>query len=100
MDPTAVRSVLNPLQAADLVRILEMTLPSRRLVVALAFSGLTQTQLLEAAGLNKAEIPKQNGMLSRIIRGKIKIPSVYAVRISRALGVPIELLCEFHLCKL
>lgn len=82
-----VRSVLNPVTEVDLDTILNLTLASRRVAVAMAFCGIEIELISELSGFDESNI-------YRWLKGKHRLPFGGAVRLSRVFGVRPELLFE------
>jgi hypothetical protein len=85
--------VLNPAQAADLERILLMTLPARRLDVAVAFCGLKSIyEAFVMADLADSESPTRSSSCYRWVERQSRFPMGAAFRLAKVFGVPAELL--------
>ncbi len=71
--------VLNPVQAADLTTVIELTQPSRRPAVALAFLDWSYDTWGEHAGVGKANV-------GRWLRGDFRLPLGGAMRLAKVVG--------------
>lgn len=85
-----IECLLNPAQAADLAMILEMTAPSRRYAVAVAFAGTTLPAIAARAGLGRLDVMRWTGAL-------YKMPLGGGIRLARLFGVPAQLLFEHQI---
>lgn len=80
--------LLNPLQSCDLKQILMMTHVDRRLNVALAFANIDYKTLCVKAGL----LYTHNNHVYKWLNGNNRLPLGIAFRLSKVLGVPVEIL--------
>lgn len=80
--------VLNVVQAQDLSTILELTPASRRVAVALAFSGLTPESWSRAAGMDRVQVHRW----VRVRRHRYRLPYGAALRLATVLGQSADVL--------
>lgn len=92
-DYEEISCYLNPVQSHDLKEILLLTSASRRLNVSLAFSGLTERELITKSGI-RGITDGTNSLWKRWMRKDIKLPLGAAFRIAKVLGTPAEILFE------
>lgn len=80
-----IQPVLNLVRANDLLFVLGVTQPERRVDVALAFAGLTIVQWSEAAGLGHVQV-------GRWLERQHRMPLGAAFRLAKVLGVETDVL--------
>lgn len=85
MDFDQIQPMLNPVQTNDLLFVLGVTSPDRRVEVALAFAGLTVLRWSEAAGLGPVQV-------GRWLDRQHRMPLGAAFRLAKAIGVDAEIL--------
>lgn len=87
-----IKSILNPVQAADLVRILLLTPEDRRLNIALVFSDITTEDLFIKSGLGMEISGSSYFTFKRWMRHECKLPLGAAFRLAKVFDVPVEIL--------
>jgi hypothetical protein len=81
----------NPSQAADLITILRLTVPGRRLSAASVHLGVTLADVFTAAGMTPHD---RNYYTYRRGGARKDLPSMIMVRLARVIGVPFDVLWD------
>jgi hypothetical protein len=88
----SVTVLANPVQAETLAWMFHVTPPSRRLSVAAAFLGVYSAEIFRAAGMTDAD--RTYYAHGRRRGGRLDLPSMVMLRLSRVLGVPFGVLWD------